>query len=219
MLLCVFLLNSISVQAEGERKEEKSGAEGFLKKVIEAYQEQEETELAKYYSLDNIEGTTVAFENALFQSFRAEAVRVVGMECLQKDNGYLYMGVSLLFVLKNGEEMPYYEYFLLFENQAQEYTMVPEETYPAKIRKAIAKNQKDWESTELYLQYQKAADIYAASFPGYADTVYERLLLLLNNIPEEMERNLRMAGAIFIMGIVQLSLLGIWILYRDKYYD
>lgn len=219
MLLCVFLLNSISVQAEGEREEKKSRAEGFLKKVIEAYQEQEETELAMYYSLNSIEGSTVAFESALFRSFRAEAVRVAGMECLHKENGYLYMGVSLLFTLKNGEEMPYYEYFLLYENEAKEYTMVPEEAYPLKIRKIIANNQEQWEVTELYLQYWEAANAYAASFPEYADTVYERLILLLNNIPEEMERNLRMAGVIFIMGIIQLSLLCLWTLYRNKYYD
>lgn len=217
-LLCLFFLNVIPAYAYDEAKE-KASVENFLKKVIKAYHEQSETKLAKYYSLEDIEGSTVAFERALFRAIRAKEVRIDGIECLQKEDGYLYVGVSLLFVLRDGGEMPFYEYFLLLEDGAGGYTAVSEENYPYRIGKKIIKKKKEWEQTELYNKYQNAADAYMASYPGYTDVVYERLILLLNTSPKEMKESLNMTGTIFIMGITQLMMLSIWIVQKDKYYD
>lgn len=220
ILLCLFFLNTVLVRASNG-PEENTAAKEFLKNVITAYQEQSEVKLARYYSLENIEDSTVEFERVLFQSFQAEDVRIEGMECLLDKDGYLYMGANLSFRMKDESEMPYYEYFLLSRNSEGEYTAVPEEMYPLRLKRMISKKKQEWEQTELYVKYQEAADVYEISYPGYADTVYERLILLLNNCSKKKreKENLHMAGTIFIMGIVQLLLLCVWILQQDRYYD
>lgn len=218
IFLCLLFFNVISLHAFDE-PEEKEAAKEFLKEVVNAYQGQSETQLAEYYSLENIEGSTVAFEKALFQSFQAKKVRIEGIECLQDKDGYLCMGAYMSFTLKDGSEMPFYEYFLLLENNTGEYTAIPEEMYPLQVRRIISVNKREWELTKLYCKYQEAAAAYERSYPGYADAVYNRLILLLNSDPEEMKANLRMTGMIFIMGIVELLILCIWILQQDRYYD
>ena len=219
ILFCLFFLNTVSVQAF--EPEENTASKEFLINVINAYQEQSETKLARYYSLENIEDSTVEFEKVLFQSFQARDVKIEGIEYLQNKDGYLYMGANLSFIMKDESEMPFYEYFLLLENGTGEYTAVPEEMYPLQIKRIISKKKEEWEQTELYAKYQESAAVYEMSYPGYADAVYERLILLLNNYSKEKraKENLQMAGTIFIMGIVQLLLLYVWILQQDRYYD
>lgn len=218
IFLCFFGFHVISLQASNET-EQKKAAKEFLKKVINAYQDQSDTKLAEYYSLENIEGCTVAFEKALFQSFQAEEVRIEGIEYLQNKDGYLCMGAYMTFRRKDGSEMPFYEYFLLSESSTGEYTAVPEEMYPLQIRRIISIYKKEWELTKLYCKYQEAAATYERSHPGYADAVYNRLILLLNSSSEKMKVNLHMTGVIFLMGIVELLGLCIWILRQDRYYD
>ncbi len=217
VFLIVFLFNGVSVNAS-EKFDEKT-AEKFLKEVIDAYQDQSTEKLAEYYGLNDIEESAVAFEQALFQSFEAKTVRVGEMEYLLEEGEYLYVGVELEFLLKDGNKIPYYEYFLLRKEDIDEYIAVPEGAYPIQIEKAISKNQERWQQTELYRDYQNAEKQYEENLPGHREEVYERLSMLLNNVFSEMENNLRMAGMIFIMGIVQLLMLCIWILYKDKYYD
>lgn len=53
ILFCLFFLNTVSVQAF--EPEENTASKEFLINVINAYQEQSETKLARYYSLENIE--------------------------------------------------------------------------------------------------------------------------------------------------------------------
>lgn len=57
ILFCLFFLNTVSVQAF--EPEENTASKEFLINVINAYQEQSETKLARYYSLENIEDSTV----------------------------------------------------------------------------------------------------------------------------------------------------------------
>lgn len=218
IFLCLFFFDVISLHAS-EGAEEKKAAKDFLKEVINAHQDQSDTKLAEYYSLENIEGSTVAFEKALFQSFQAKEVRIEGIEYLQDKDGYLCMGAYMTFILKDGSEMPFYEYFLLLENSTGEYTAIPEEMYPLQIRRIISMNKNEWKLTKLYGKYQEAETAYERSYPGYADAVYNRLILLLNSNPEEMKSKLRMTGMIFIMGIAELLILCVWILQQGRYYD
>lgn len=218
IILCFFFYNIISLQASNEA-EEKKAAKEFLKEVINAYYDQSDTKLAEYYSLENIEGSTVAFEEALFLSFQAEELRIEGIECLENKDGYLCMGAYMTFILKDGSEMPFYEYYLLLESSTGGYTAVSEDMYPLQIRRIISINKKEWELTELYCKYQKAEDIYERSYPGYADAVYDRLILLLSSNSKEMKENLHMVGVIFVMGTAELLILCIWVLRQHRYYE
>lgn len=210
--LFVSLLISLDVQGKENESLTMDSPKKFVEDLVKAYQNQDDEKLKEYHRMD-IEGTGAEFEKLFFASFKADSVKCEGVEILLGKNQYLYVGVKMTFLRGDKIQIPFYEYFLLLEEEQGVYQAIPGGSYPAGIERAIEREQSKWEKTKLYQDYLTEEKAFFQQSPQYAENLYDSFMVFLYGMPQEMKENLQWMGIIFVMAIVELVLV---LVYSSK---
>lgn len=184
-----------------------------MKSVVLAYQVQDNQALQACYgkNRESIEkNSEIDFEKKFYLSVEAEKINYHDSEILLKKSNYIYVGVSFDFTFKQGNALPYYAYYIAYEEKDKTYRMVTQSDCPRAVLDYFRLEKEDLQQTKLYQTYLKKDREYVKQYPEYATTAYENFTGLLTGLPSDMAQNLRFLGVIFLIAIVQMIILCLW---------
>lgn len=186
--------------------------------VVKAYQNQDMIALETCYGKD-IEtlrkDREITFERKFYLAVGAKKIEIVDAEQLLQISDYAYVGVFFDFVKKSGEKIPYYDYFIVYTANDGSCKIMTVKDVPREVYDYFEENSGKASETELHESYLQREKEYIMAYPKSSDQIYGAFKSLINNIPHDMEKNIRFISIIFLIAIMQLWILLIWV-YKER---